>query len=236
MLNSILSRNRKARPYNALEFEIVRAATKLFLENGYSNTTMKMISKEASTGLGNITYYFHSKDDLLLLLVEELMDFHSDMIEKVLGDTNDSVFAYSSELVSQIALCEIDDCARDIYYSAYSCPGIIAFIKEWGAKKNYTLLKDRLPDWTRQDFINRENIAAFIEFSAIASRCDNNFSLEEKITLTLDSLISLYQIPTEERKAVIDKILTFDNVEIGKSIFEQFVDKFKKSADGLTNH
>lgn len=233
MLNRILSRNRRARPYNALEFEIVRAATTLFLERGYSNTTMKMICKEANTGLGNITYYFHSKDDLLLLLVEELMDFHSDMIERIVSDTNDNLFAYSVELVSQIALCEVDSRARDIYRSAYSCPGIMDFIKSWGAKKNSALLEEMLPDWSEQDFINRENIVAFVEFSAIDAKCNDNFSLEQKISLTLDTLLSLYKVSENERKRVIDKVLALDNIEIGRSIFNKFVDKFKKSADVL---
>lgn len=34
-----------------------------------------------------------------------------------------------------------------MYYSAYSHPATFDYIKDWAAKKNYHLLKDRLPDW-----------------------------------------------------------------------------------------
>lgn len=231
MLKSILSRNRRAKPYNPVEIEIIRAATKNFLQLGYSNTTMKMVAKEANTGLGNITYYFHSKDDLLLLFIEELMDYHSDIIENALEDTGDALLAYSTEIAAQIGLCENDERARDIYHNAYACPGIMSFIREWGSKKSFALFRDRLTDWTAQDFYNRESISAFIEFSAIDTPCDSAYTLENKVALVLDSLLSLYQVSADERKTVIDKILKLDYTKIGTDTFKQFIDRFEKSAE-----
>src|SRR5690554_8045031 len=44
---------------------IVRAATELFMERGYDQTTMRLIAERAEVSLGNTYYYFGGKEDLV---------------------------------------------------------------------------------------------------------------------------------------------------------------------------
>ncbi len=60
----------------------------------------------------------------------------------------------------QIALCETDDKAYDLYYSAYRHPATFDYIKDWAAKKNYHLLNSKMPDWTEDDFRRVEKATA----------------------------------------------------------------------------
>jgi AcrR family transcriptional regulator len=50
---------------------ILRAAKKLFSEDGYDKTTMQDIVREAKTSIGNAYFYFANKEDLLTSLLEE---------------------------------------------------------------------------------------------------------------------------------------------------------------------
>ncbi|MBQ4150188.1 MAG: TetR/AcrR family transcriptional regulator [Clostridia bacterium] len=228
MLNSIVGRNRLISPLNETEKKIIRSATKLFLQNGFSRTTLKMISADCGMLQGTIAYHFHTKEDMLYMLIQELLDFHQDVINSSKNESKNNLIAYALEIAAQISLCENDEKAKDLYYHMYILPGTFELVKDWTAQKNYNLLGDRLPDWTPRDFRLRENVASMIEFSAIISPC-GVFTLEEKIALILDSLFKLYEIEKEERKQVIEYILKLDYKNIGKNMFEQFINRLDTS-------
>lgn len=230
MLNSIVERSRLISPLNTTEKKIIRSATKLFLENGFSSTTLKMISQDCGLLQGTIAYHFHTKEDMLYLLVQELMDFHHKLVSSA-EEEGDSLFPYATEITAQISICETNPKAWDLYHSAYTLPGTLALIKDWTAKKNYRVFHKRLPDWTERDFRIKENIASGIEFSALNSPCTWEYSLEDKISSVLDALLLLYEVPKEERKRVIDKILVLDYHNIGEEMLGQFANRLHHSTE-----
>jgi len=229
MINSIVNRHGRLTPYTETEINIIRSAVKLFLENGYTKTTFKMIEADSGVKIGNITYYFHSKEDLFKVLVEELMESHISVIDDVYNDVKDNVYAYAMEVTAQIALCENDKNAWDLYYSAYSLPHTFDHIKLWAEEKNYNLFKDDLPGWSEHDFRNIEVVASGIEFAALKTLCDRSFTLDKKVSVILDSLLMLYEVSKEKRTEVIDKILKTDYEKMAKDMFESFV----KRLDGV---
>ena len=184
-----------------------------------------MIENDSGVKAGNITYYFHSKEDLLKVLVEELMDYHAIMIDEIHEKDGDNLFAYALEITAQIALCENNRNAWDLYYSAYSLPQTYELIKAWAGEKNYNLLKERLPDWTEHDFREIEEVASGIELAALKSVCSRSFTLDKKISLFLNSLLMLYNVSEAERKKTIEKVLALNYEEIARNMFYKFVNK-----------
>jgi len=213
MLSSIVDRNRLLSPLKDVEKHIIRSATKLFLKNGFSKTTLKMISEDCGMLKGRVAYHFHTKEDMLYMLIQELMDYHGDIIDEMQINENDVLFSYATEITIQIALCEVDDKAWDLYYNSYTLPGTYQLIKDWAAKKNYNLLKSVLPDMTEKDFRYKENVASAIELSALTTPCNKEFTLENKITLILDSLMLLYGISDSKRKEIIKKYWNLTTAE-----------------------
>jgi AcrR family transcriptional regulator len=53
---------------------ILKAAKETFLENGFQKTTIAQIIKKANTGYGTAYVYFKNKDELFMILMEDLMD------------------------------------------------------------------------------------------------------------------------------------------------------------------
>ena len=223
MINSIVKRHDRLNPFTEAQISAIRSTIKLFLQNGYSKTSIKMIEADCGVKAGNITYYFHSKEELLKVLVEELMDYHATMIEETHEKENDILFAYAMEVTAQIALCENNQRAWDLYHSAYSLPQTYEVIKAWGAEKNYNLLKERLPDWTEHDFKMIEEVASGIELAALKSVCNRIYTLDKKISLFLNSLLMLYNVSEEERKKTIEKVLALDYEKIAEDMFDKFV-------------
>ena len=223
MLNSIVKRHSRLNPFSETEINIIRSATKLFLENGYTHTTFKMIEADSGVKVGNITYHFHSKEELLQVLTEELMDYHAGIVENLYRDTGNELIAFATEITVQIALCENDRQAWDLYFSAYSHHVTFDYIKKWATEKNYSLFTKRLPDWTEHDFRDREVVASGIELAALKTPCDRIFSLDKKISIVLDSMMMLYEISKEERQDVIARILAMDYEALAKEMFGKFV-------------
>jgi AcrR family transcriptional regulator len=61
-----------ARPRTGIAPRIVRAARALFLRDGVDGASLREIARGARTSIGMVYYYFPSKDDLLLAVVEEV--------------------------------------------------------------------------------------------------------------------------------------------------------------------
>lgn len=54
--------------------EIVDAAERLFLENGYEETPVELIIKEVGIAKGTFYHYFRSKEEVLNILVDQLIE------------------------------------------------------------------------------------------------------------------------------------------------------------------
>ena len=225
MTHSIVNRHGRLTPYTETEISIIRSAIKLFLENGYTKTTFKMIEADSGVRIGNITYYFHSKEDLFKVLVEELMESHINVIDEVYKTEGDPLLAFAIEVTAQIALCENNQNVWDLYYSAYNLPHTFEHIKQWAAEKNYNLFRGELPTWNEHDFRVKEVVISGIEFAALKTLCDRSFTLDDKVSVILDSILKIYEIPEKRRKETIEKILAMDYEKIAKEMFSKFVSR-----------
>src|SRR5262245_34414577 len=61
-----------ARPRSDISTRIVHAARARFLQSGVDGASLRHIARDARTNIGMIYYYFPSKDDLFLAVVEEV--------------------------------------------------------------------------------------------------------------------------------------------------------------------
>jgi AcrR family transcriptional regulator len=60
-----------ARPRSGIEPRIVRAARVRFLAEGVDGASLRTIARDAKTSLGMVSYYFPSRDELFLAVIEE---------------------------------------------------------------------------------------------------------------------------------------------------------------------
>ena len=53
------------RRVNTTKLEIIQTATRMFLENGYSTTSIKAIANALDMSTGHLTFYFPTKEQHL---------------------------------------------------------------------------------------------------------------------------------------------------------------------------
>lgn len=96
--------------------QIVRAAVKLFSEDGYYTTTIQQIARQAGISTGLIYQYFRDKDDILFLSLKMVLDTYEHEIPSQLDGLTDPV---ERLCVSVWAYCHIVDRLREATVLAY---------------------------------------------------------------------------------------------------------------------
>lgn len=201
--------------------EIVQVATEHFLENGYSNTTIKAICNELDMSPGNVTFYFPTKEHLLAEVVDMLCKFQGHMLEKEADESNSSVMAICLELTAMATMCENDEIIKDFFISAYSSPMCLEIIRKNDAERAKEVYKNYKPDWTDEQFAEAEILVSGIEYATLM-KTDDAVTLENRISGALNNILTIFGIPSELREAKIRKVLAMNYKNIGTKVFAEF--------------
>lgn len=201
--------------------KIIRVATRRFLENGYSATTVQMVSSELGISKGNFTFHFHSKDDILAELVDLLCKFQWKLIREEADDGISSLLALCFELMTMASACEENEVAKDFFISSYQSPKCLEIIHNNDTARAKEVFADYCPDWTDEQFRESEILVAGIEYATL-NAIDKTVLLETRISGALNTIMTIYNVPEEIRKMKIDKVLAMDYRSLGKRIFKEF--------------
>ena len=209
------------RKVNTTKHEIIKLAMKLFLEKGYSHTSPRMICDELDLSTGNLTYYFHTKEHLLAVLVEMLCDFQWKMMQGVVDEGHTSILALCLEMATMAAMCDQDSIARDFYISAYSHQLTLGIIRRNDAKRAQLVFGEYCKDWKDEHFAEAETLVSGIEYATFMTT-DDSASLDVRIAGAVNSILTIYNVPEEVRRTKISKVMDMDYCTVGKRILKEF--------------
>lgn len=71
-----MPRNRQQVPHAQRRAEVLAAARRVLLANGYPDTTIAAIARDAGLAPNAVRWYFGHKDDALAAVVDDLLDTH----------------------------------------------------------------------------------------------------------------------------------------------------------------
>ena len=215
----------KKRPNTRLQ--IIQLAARLFIDEGYHNTSFSRISRILDVSPGNITFYFKTKEHLLAVLVDELLDFQRLMMEYAADEGKSSLLAYCLELTAIAAICEENAAAREFYISAYTSEMTLSLIRENDTRKTKEIFLPFCPEWTDENWSATENVVSGIEYATIMTK-EADTPLPVQIERALNSIMLLYGVPEDLRKIKIQKVLSMDYRAMGRRIlaeFREYIDK-----------
>ena len=212
-----------SRPFNREKGKtrtlVLHSATKLFIENGYTNTRIKDIAEEANVSYNDVFRLFGEKENILSELVGLVLEFQFEKsIEITKEYTDDKLFIYAFETVLQLYVAEGVEHIREMYLVSYSLPNASKVVYKTITSKLEDVFKGSLPELETKDFYELEIASAGIMRGYISVPCDMYFTMERKRKRFLETLLKIYDVPKEK---VIDII----------KFIEQF--DFKKHADDL---
>ena len=219
------------------EKRILQACVRLFLENGYHQTTMLQILREAKVSSSSFQNLFHSTDGVLMELVGFMYENQFGMARSVAGEALPPVYVYAAETALQITLTELNENLREIYLEAYTQERLLNYIQQSTAKELHRIFGPYQPELTEQDFYQLEFGSAGLMRGYMANPCTENFSLEKKLNSFVTMALRGYKVPEEELQQVLAFISGLDMRSIAQNVmeelFRQLAMRYEFSPHGL---
>lgn len=213
------------------KLEIIQVASKLFLTNGYSNTSIKMLCNELDMSPGNVTFYFPTKEHLLAELVDLLCKFQWKWMEEEASEGVSSILALCLELTA-IATVGNDPIAFDFFHASYTSPMCLAIIRKNDTERAKKVFGAYRPDWTHEQYAEAEALASGVEYATFMTAGDE-ITLEKRISGALHNILGIYGIGPELRETKIQKVFATDYRNLGQKVlaeFKQYVEEANEQA------
>ena len=209
------------RKTNTTKLEIIQVASRLFLNRGYSKTTIKAIADELDISTGHLMFYFPTKEHLLAVLVHILCDYQWKLMQNHVEEGNTSLMALCLELSTMAAMCEEDAIAKDLYLSAYTHPLTLGIIRKNDTARAKTVFGEYCPGWEDQHFAAAEILVSGIEYATLMTTGEA-VPMDIRVAGGLDNILMTHQVPEDIRRTKISKVLAIDYRALGRQVLENF--------------
>ena len=217
---------------NETKNAIIRVAIEMFLERGFTNTSVRAIAAELGISTGNITFYFPSKEHLLMVLVEMLCDSQWSMLEQQADEEETALMAFCMETMTVAAACEQNEIARDLFLSVFQSELCRNLLRENHVARAERIFSEYCGDWTHQQFRIAEILVMGIQHAVIIPT-DVEIPLAERIAAALNQILSIYGVPENNRAEKIRRILALDYNDIRQRVREgslRYVDQLNMAS------
>ena len=198
--------------------KILTVCVRLFLEQGYKNTSVSQIVDEAGVARGSYLNLFPTKDKILLDLTETMFGGQFGMARSIADSKLPPVYAYAVETAIQLTLTELNENLREIYIEAYSLPDTSEYIYLHTTAELKQIFGENFPDDTESDFYEMEIGTAGLMRSYMARKCDIHFPLERKLSRFLTAAMRVYRVPEDELEQTVRFVERLDIRSIAERV------------------
>lgn len=201
--------------------KILAVCVRLFLEQGYKETSITQITENAGVTRGSFQNLFRTKDAVLLELVETMFSGQFSAAKSITGQQLPPVYAYAGETAIQLTLTELNERLREIYLEAYSLPDTAEYIHLHTTAELKQIFGGNFPGYSDSDFYEMEIGTAGLMRGYMARKCDIHFPLDRKLSRFLTAAMRVYRLPEEEQRQVLAFIRSLDIRAIAAEVMEK---------------
>ena len=201
--------------------KILSVCVRLFLQQGYKETTVTQIVREAGITRGSYQNQFPTKDAVLMELVKTMFSSQFDMARSIAGDDLPPVYTYAVETSIQLALTELNENLRELYIESYTHPDTAEYIYLQTTSELKNIFAPYLPDHSESDFYDMEIGTSGLMRSYMAKRCDIHFPLQRKLECFLTAAMRVYRVQEEDQEKVLAFIAVLDIEAVASEIVQK---------------
>ena len=213
--------------------KMLKAATFLFLEQGYDKTTTTQIAKAAGMSQASFFAGFESKEAILLELTKIM--FSSQFVAAAaMMPTDDPLLLYALETGLQLHITELSEPLRELYVATYSLPSTSEYVYQNTTEKLIKIFAPYLPEAQGNDFYELEIASASITRGFMARPCDLYFTMERKLRRYLSCCFRIYKVPQEVYAPVIEAALRRDLKSDAEKIIAATVQRAELGFEQMT--
>lgn len=205
----------------ATKKKILTVCVRLFLEQGYRNTTITQIVEQAQVTRSSFQHLFPTKDAVLTELAGTMFDGQFGVAKSIANNDLPPLYVYAVETTIQLTLTELNENLREIYIEAYTLPAALEYIHLHTTAELARIFGANLPGCTQSDFYEMEVGTAGLMRGYMAKKCDIYFPLEHKLSCFLTEAMRVYKVPEAEQAEVLAFVAGLDI----KSVADQVLKK-----------
>lgn len=204
-----------------LKKRVLACCVRLFLEQGYHQTTLAQIYKETNISASSFQHLFQTKDGLLYDLTKVMFNSQFKMARSMSKKQLPLLYIYATETAIQLTITELNENIRDIYIEAYRMPKSTELIYKKMSVELANIFKDNFPGYTAQDFYEMEIGTSGLMVNYMAKKCDENFSIETKIERFLVSALRIYKVSEKEQAEVLAYIKALNVRKVAEEVIKK---------------
>lgn len=201
--------------------KILAVCVRLFLEQGYRETTISQIVEEAGVARGSFQNLFPTKDAVLMELVKPMFGGQFGVARGLVGDSLPPVYAYAAETAIQLTLTELNESLREIYLEAYTLPDTAEYIHLHTTAELKEIFGANFPGYSDSDFYEMEIGTAGLMRGYMARKCDIHFPLERKLARFLTASMRVFKVPEAEQEGALAFVAGLDIRSIAENVMEK---------------
>lgn len=210
---------------------LLSVCVRLFLEQGYKQTSVSQIVEESGVARGSYQNMFHTKDSILLELVGSMFEGQFSAARNITGDDLPPVYVYATETAVQLTLTELNENLREIYIEAYSLPSTSEYIYLHTTAELKKIFGSYFPDYSDSDFYEMDIGTSGLMRNYMARRCDIHFPLDRKIKRFLELSLRSFKVPEQQQQEVIDYVAALDVEAIATNVMQQLFSMLEMKFD-----
>lgn len=232
-----MANNKPGKNHEQMKKRVLFESARLFLEQGYTNTTLREITAAAEINLGSLINLFRNKEDILAELVEYVLEGQFTAAEKMLaGKTDDRILFYAAETTLQLYMAESSEHIRDLYNCAYSLPKSMDIIQHTITAKLENIFRDHLPNLESSDFYKLEIASGGVMRAFMAAPCTIWFPMEQKVESFLQATFKIYDVPSEKIAETVAFVSQIDYKTVAQTTIDnmlKFLSEYALNAPDL---
>jgi AcrR family transcriptional regulator len=193
---------------NALKRRVLEVSRSLFLEKGYSKTTINEITHNAGITTGSLYHFFKSKDDILLHLTQEVFEMAAAMADALLGEEGAPWLRFALEIGIQLYFTFKYKAVAELYLAAHESADIARMIAQSARDRNQKLFQSICPEFTPDDYHATAIATKGIFHSFVQEAVHNQPDISlPSMFRSIEMMLTLYQIPKTEIKNAIKETM-----------------------------
>lgn len=203
--------------------KMMKAASYLFLKNGYERTTTASIAKSAGMSAPSFFAAFDTKEILMLELVKCFFDNTPESMKQFLSVSQDKLLLFAAENALTMYITELSESLREMYVVAHSLPLPSEYVYQKNLEKFSDAFSTFLPE---ENALYEMNLAACgVKRAFLAKHCTLYFTIEQKVERYLECCLTMYHIPEEKQQQVIQTVLQMDLKTAAENVIAEFAQK-----------
>ena len=217
---------KSGRNYDNMRKNVLYCAATLFLEQGFTATTVKSIATKSQISIGSLVNLFKSKEDILCELVNFVLEGQFSAADALLEDIpHDTIEYYGVETTLQLYMVESHEHIRELYTVAYSLPKTSQIIQRIITGKLEQIFKPYRTELETKDFYKLEIASGGVMRGFMTVPCDMWFTMDQKVASFLESTFLIYRVPDEKIKKTIAFVSQFDYPTIAKNTIDDMLQR-----------